>query len=467
VTRRELLQSLGGQIALAAASSLMARDGYASGAADGSPTRKRPHFEPRAKSVIYIHLVGGASHVDLFDPKPVLRKRDGELCPAELFEGKQLAFIRQRPTLLGSPWEFRRCGRSGMEVSALLPHLQQVADEICLIRSMRTDQFNHAPAQNQLLTGFQLAGRPSIGAWIDYGLGSENQDLPGYVVMITGNVLGAGNNAWGSGFLPTVHQGIELRGAGEPVLFLSDAPGIDRDDRKRMVEAVGELNALRLAEVGDPEIETRIRQYEMAYRMQTAVPGVMDIRREPEPVRAAYGAAPGKQSFANNCLLARRLVERGVRFVQLFDEGWDAHATLGTIMPTKCRQVDQPIAALIRDLVRRGLLDETLVLTTEFGRTPMAQGYDGSGSATGVGRDHHREAFSVLLAGGGVKRGFVHGTTDELGYAVVGNPVHVHDLNATILHLLGLDHERLLFKFQGRYHRLTDVHGEVVGGIVA
>ena len=337
-----------------------------------------------------------------------------------------------------------------------------------MIRSMTTEQFNHAPAQLFLLTGFGRFGRPSIGSWTSYGLGSENQNLPAYVALMTGQVLGAGSSAWGSGFLPTIHQGVEFRSQGDPVLFLSNPPGVSSGERGDVLRAIRRLNESQLADVGDPEIATRIAQYELAYRMQTSVPDLMNIAGEPRRIHEMYGTQPGQTRFANNCLLARRLVERGVRFVQLFDEGWDHHGNVFTALSNKCRQVDRPIAALIRDLRERGLLDQTLIVwAAEFGRTPMAQATGEDGQAQRAGRDHHRDAFCLWMAGGGVKRGFAFGETDPLGYNVVADPVAIHDFNATILHLLGVDHERLTFRHQGREFRLTDVHGRVVREILA
>ncbi len=464
-TRRLFLQNTSFGMGSAALAGLL------QGNAFGSSTL---HHAPRAKRVIYIHLVGAPSHLDLFDPKPELQKRTGQLCPDEFFEGKQLAFIRKQPNLLGTPvgeekFAFKRCGRAGNPISNLLPNIQTVADEICFIKSLHTEQFNHAPAQLFQLTGFGRFGRPSIGSWINYGLGSENENLPGYVVLITGSVLGAGNSAWGSGFLPTRYQGIEFRSKGDPVLFLSDPEGFTREDRRKTVDSVKELNALKLADVGDPEIATRISQYEMAYRMQASVPELMDIKSEPKRIHEMYGTEPGKTSFANNCLLARRLVERGVRFVQLFDQGWDHHGSVFDNLPKKSKQVDRPIAALIKDLKARGLLEDTLVVwAAEFGRTPMAQGTDGNGGKRSkAGRDHHKEAYTVWMAGGGTKGGHVHGASDELGYGITKDPVSMFDFNATILHLLGIDHERLTFRYQGRRFRLTDVHGDVVNGVLS
>ena len=436
-----------------------------------------PHFAARAKSIIHIHMVGSPSHLDLFDPKPTLARRHGDLCPEEMFDGKKFAFIRSRPTLFGTPteWSFSQCGQSGIEISNLLPELQTVADQLCVVRSIHTDEFNHGPAQLFMLTGFGRFGRPSLGSWITYGLGSENQNLPGYVVLITGSVLGAGNSAWGSGFLPTVYQGVEFRSQGDPVLFLSNPPGVDSVTRRSVIDAVNQINSEAYRDAGDPEIKTRIEQYEMAYRMQSSVPELMDIGAESAATHELYGttlraggSGLGKPSFANNCLLARRLVERGVRFVQLFDQGWDHHGDIRGRLPKKCGQVDRPIAALIKDLKQRGMLDETLVVwSAEFGRTPMAQGNNGNGEETKAGRDHHRDAFTLWMAGGGSRSGSVYGATGELGYSIVENPVHVHDFNATLLHLMGLDHQRLTFRHQGRQYRLTDVHGVVQTDLLA
>ncbi len=473
-SRRDLFQRVGLGVGGFALASLL-NEGDSASAAKKSTNplaARKPHFSPRAKNIIYIHLVGAPSHLDLFDFKPDLQKHNGELCPQELFEGKKFAFIRSRPTMLGTPnkkeFQFSRAGESGVKISNLLPHLQGVADEMCFLKSLHTDEFNHGPAQLFMLTGFGRFGRPSIGSWLTYGLGSENQNLPGFVVLVTGQVLGAGNSAWGSGFLPTVYQGIEFRSQGDPVLFLSNPKGVDGESRKRIVDSVNALNSAALADVGDPEIATRISQYEMAYRMQTSVPELMEIQKEPEHIHKMYGTQPGKTSFANNCLLARRMVERGVRFVQLFDQGWDMHGNVFGSLPKKCKQVDQPIAALIKDLKQRDLLKDTLVVwSAEFGRTPMAQGANGEGKKTNAGRDHHKDAFTVWMAGGGVKGGTSFGETDALGYSIAENPVHVHDFNATILHLMGLNHERLTFRYQGRQFRLTDVHGRVVKEVIA
>ncbi len=462
LSRRQFLQGLAGGLGAAAFGMLATRDGYASSALGG-------HFPARAKRVIYLHMVGGTSHIDLFDPKPLLTRYDGKPCPPEFVEGKRFAFLRGDPEIRASPYEFERAGASGMELSNLLPHHHEIADQITLVRSAQTDEFNHTQAQLFLLTGFGRFGRPSLGSWLSYGLGSVNADLPAFVSLVPSNYPGAGNAVWGSGFLPTVHQGVEFRSEGEPVLFLGDPPGIDRSARREMLDSVNRLNRLELEEFDHPEIETRIQQYEMSFRMQASVPGVMDIADEPDSVLEAYGADKSQPSFANACLLARRLVERDVRFVQIFDSGWDHHTGIDAFLPVSCKKVDRPVAALVRDLAERGLLEDTLVVfATEFGRTPMAQSIGMGGEKAGqVGRDHHSDAFSVWLAGGGVKAGHVFGETDDFGFEVTRDPAHVHDLNATILHLLGLDHERLTYRFQGREYRLTDVHGEVLPGLLA
>ena len=470
-SRREFLKHTGAGIGALGLASVLNGRLFAAPAAGGAgdPLAPiRPHIAPRAKNVIYIHLVGGPSHLELFDFKPELVKRSGEKCPDHMFKGKQLAFIREHPTLLGTRFRFHRHGQGGLELSEHLPHLGSVADDLAVIKTVRTEQFNHAPAQLFLHTGFERFGRPGIGSWVSYGLGTENRDLPSYVVLITGSVAGAGNSLWGSGFLPTLHQGVEFRSQGDPVLFLSNPMGITPGSRRDIVDGINFLNRTALADVGDPEIATRIAQYELAYRMQSSVPELMAIGRESAATVEAYGATPGATSLANNCLLARRLVEKGVRFVQLFDQGWDHHSGVFGSIPNKARQLDRPVAALIGDLRERGLLNETLiVIGAEFGRTPMLQGKSNGGAANNVGRDHHKEAYCMLLAGGGVRGGITHGRTDDLGYGPVEDPVHIHDLNATILHLLGLNHERLTYKVQGRHFRLTDVHGEIVKGILA
>ncbi len=458
VSRRELFQNLGTGIGSIALASLLANDLPAATANTNPLVPKPPHFAPKAKNVIFLHMVGAPSHLDLFEHKPALKENDGKPCPDEFLEGQRFAFLRGHPKLLGTEFRFAKHGQSGVELSELLPNLATVADDICMIKSLHTEHFNHAPAQLFFQTGFGRFGRPTIGSWVNYGLGSENEDLPGFVVLITGSIAGAGNSLWGSGFLPTVYQGVEFRSQGDPVLFLSNPDGVDAAGRRRIVDSINRLNGAQLADVGDPEIATRISQYEMAYRMQTSVPELMDISQEPQAVHDMYGTEPGKTSFANNCLLARRLVERGVRFVQLFDENWDHHGGIFSALPKKCKQVDQPITALIKDLKQRGLLEETLVVWgAEFGRTPLLQA-----DRNNAGRDHHKDAYCVWMAGGGAKGGTTIGKTDELGYFPVEDGVHVNDFHATLLHLLGMDHERLTYKFQGRKFRLTDVGGEVV-----
>ncbi len=433
---------------------------------------KAPHFVPTAKRVVFLHMAGAPSQLDLFDYKPKLIELNGQECPASFLKGERFAFIKGVPKLLGTPHKFTRYGQSGMEMSTLLPHLGGCADDITLIRSMHTDQFNHAPAQLFLHTGSPLQGRPGMGAWLTYGIGSESQDLPGFVVLVSGGKTpDGGSSLWGSGFLPTVYQGVQCRAQGDPVLYVSNPEGMDRDGRRRSLDALRDLNEMQLHEVGDPETLTRISQYELAFRMQTSVPDLMDIASEPEAVRAMYGVEPGKVSFANNCLLARRLLERGTRFVQLFHWGWDSHGDNPNTdirggLAKQCRDTDQACAALLKDLGQRGLLDDTLIVWGgEFGRTPMNE--DRTKNPKLLGRDHHPHSFAVWLAGGGVKRGFTHGETDEIGYRVTENPVHIHDLQATILHTLGLDHEKLTYRFQGRDYRLTDVAGKVVKEILA
>jgi len=426
------------------------------------------HFPARAKRIIYLHMVGAPSQLDLFDHKPALQAYDGKPCPDAFIQGKRFAFLRGHPTLAASRFNFARHGRSGHEISELLPHLAKVADDLTIVKSLHTDEFNHAPAQLFLHTGFGRLGRPSFGSWVTYGLGSENTDLPAYVVLLSGPLAGAGTSLWSPGFLPSVHQGVQFRSSGEPVLFLNNPEGHSPTDRRQVLDTVQRLNQAQLADVGDPEIATRINQYEMAFRMQTSVPELMDISKESPATLELYGAQPGQASFANNCLLARRLIERGVRIVQLYDADWDHHANLATSLPRKCQDVDQGMAALVTDLKQRGLLEDTLVIWGgEFGRTPMGQTDSGAGAATKVGRDHHKDAFTMWLAGGGVKPGVTYGQTDDLGYAIAAQPVHVHDLNATILHLMGLDHQRLTYRYQGRDFRLTDVHGKLVSGLLA
>ena len=422
---------------------------------------KAPHFPAKAKNVIFLYMGGAPSHLDLFDNKPELRRMDGTVPPPELLEGYQSAFIRPNNKLLGSKFEFKRYGNCGMEMANILPHIGSCADDISLIRSMQTDAFNHAPAQILMSTGSQQFGRPSLGSWVSYGLGSENQNLPSFVVMSSGlKGPSAGNSNWSSGFLPSVHDGVTFNSTGEPVLYLSNPKGITRKQQRDTIDAVNFFNDKRLNSVADPEINSRLAAFEMAFRMQDVAPEVTDISLESKQTIEMYGAEPGKRSFANNCLLARRLVERGVRFVELFHESWDQHGNLEKDLKKNCKDVDQACAALVKDLKQRGLLDETLIVWGgEFGRTPMVQGGND-------GRDHHPNAFSMWMAGGGVKGGMELGKTDDLGFNAVEDKVHVHDLNATILHLLGFDHTQLTHRTQGRDFRLTDIHGNVVNKIL-
>jgi hypothetical protein len=431
-------------------------------AATAALAPRAPHFAPRAKRVIFLFVAGAPSHLELFDNKPQLAKFDGTLPPPELLKGYCAAFINPNSKLLGPKFKFARHGQCGAEVSELLPHTAGVVDELAIVRSLSTDAFNHAPGQILMNTGSQQFGRPSMGAWCTYGLGSESRDLPGFVVFSSGSKGPSGGNSnWGSGFLPTVHQGVQFRTTGDPVLYLSSPPGVDETLARDTLEAVSALNRAQLREVGDPEIATRTAAFEMAFRMQASAPELMDVASEPQHVLDLYGVEPGKPSFANNCLLARRLVERGVRFVQLFHEAWDQHGNLVADLKKNCRNTDQACAALIKDLKQRGMLEDTLVIWGgEFGRTPMVQG----GSD---GRDHHPNAFTMWLAGGGIKPGVTWGESDELGFNATRDVVHVHDLHATILHLLGFDHTRLTHRFQGRDFRLTDVHGKVVEGLLA
>jgi hypothetical protein len=429
------------------------------------------HFAPKAKRVIFLFMAGAPSQIDLFDPKPALVDHDGQDIPEEFVKGERFAFIKGRPKLLGSPFRFQKHGRSGAEISELLPHLSKVADDLTIVRSMQTSQFNHAPAQIFMNTGHQVIGRPSLGSWLSYGLGSESQDLPAFVVLISGeNNPDGGKSCWGSGFLPTVHQGVEFRSGSDPVLFVSNPEGVNAESRFDTIATINDLNRLHHRDVADPEIQTRISAYELAYRMQTSVPELTDLSNEPASMHELYGTEPGKASFANNCLLARRLVERGVRFIQLYHRGWDTHgASFGEDivekLPHLCRQTDRPVYGLLTDLKQRGLLDDTLVVWGgEFGRTPMNEARNGSKF---LGRDHHPRAFTMWLAGGGTRPGVTVGRTDELGYNVVEDPVDVHDLHATMLRLLGIDHEQLTYKFQGRNFRLTDVKGNVVTKILA
>ena len=470
LTRRHFLRDAG-QFSLGAIALQALAQGSAPAATD-NPLAARPAPGPaKVKRVIYLHMSGGPPHLDLFDYKPELVKRDGQDAPDQFVKGKTFAFTAGTPKLMGTPRTFKQHGKGGIWMSDAIPNVHGIADEMCVIKSMYTDQFNHAPAELLLYTGSPRQGRPSMGSWVTYGLGSENENLPGFVVLISSGVQpSGGQSCWGTGFIPSVFQGVQCRSKGDPVLYVGDPPGMDRALRRKTLDALRDLNQEQASQLGHPETATRIAQYELAFRMQASVPEVMDISRESKATLDDYGAVPGDSSFANNCLLGRRLLEQGVRFVHLFDWGWDFHGTNGNEdirggLTEKMKRTDKPVAALIRDLKERGLLDDTLIVWGgEFGRTPFREGRTSGGAV--LGRDHFPDAFSIFLAGGGVKGGFSYGETDELGFSVTADKVHVHDLQATILHLLGLDHERLTYRFQGRDFRLTDVHGKVVKGIL-
>ncbi|QDV27487.1 DUF1501 domain-containing protein [Aureliella helgolandensis] len=462
-TRRHFLNGCGVGLASAwmGSQAAQAADNVPAGAE--ATRREGLHFPARAKRVIYLHMAGSPSQLDLFDYKPELQKLDGQDTPQSFLEGKRFAFIQGVPKMLGPQFKFEQVGEAGNWVSDRLPHFKSVADQVCFIKSMTTSQFNHAPAQLLLLTGNQNLGAGSMGSWITYGLGSENEDLPGFIVLVSGGRMpSAGKSVWGSGYLPSVYQGVQCRSQGDPVLFLSNSDGSSRAERRHALDAIEKLNRRAYEEYGDAETLTRIAQYEMAFRMQTSATDAFDLSQESKQVHEDYGTEPGKESFANNCLLARRLAERDVRFIQLFHWGWDAHGAAASEainmgFKDRCREVDQPIAALLKDLEQRGLLDETLVIWGgEFGRTPMRENRNGK-EMQFVGRDHHPSAFTMWLAGGGVKPGFTLGRTDEIGYDVVQDKVTPHDLHATILKLMGVDHLRLTYASQGASQRLSNL----------
>jgi len=469
-TRRHFLRNSTAGLGGIALNAFLAEE---SQAAQTNPlSLKQPHFPAKAKRVIYLHMTGSPPNLDMFDYKPNLVKRSDQDCPDEFVKGKEFAFTTGTPKLMGSPRKWSQHGKNGMWMSDAIPNFHKVADDLCVVHSMHTDQFNHAPAELLVYTGSPIAGRPSMGSWTTYGLGTENQDLPGFVVLISsGTQPNGGKNSFGSGFLPSVYQGVQCRSKGDPVLYSSDPAGMDRKMRRASLDALRDLNEIQAEEMGHPETLTRISQYELAYRMQTSVPEVMDISKESKKTLENYGAEVGGASLANNCLLARRLVESGVRFVQLFDWGWDFHGTGAATgitdgLTDKCATMDKPVAALINDLRERGLLEDTLIVWGgEFGRTPFREGRTSKSKI--LGRDHFPDAFTMWMAGGGVKGGFEYGQSDELGFSVADKPVHVHDLQATIMHLLGMDHEKLTYRFQGRDYRLTDVHGHVVKDLIA
>ena len=471
-TRRHFLKNCGMGLGAGALAQMLSPEAFALDAPKNPLLPRKSHFNSKAKRVIYIHLTGSPPHLDMWDYKPELVKRTDQECPDEFVKGKTFAFTSGTPKLMGTPRTFKQYGKSGMWMSDAIPNFHEHADDLCVIKSMHTDQFNHAPAELFVHTGFPQPGRPSFGAWTTYGLGSENQDLPGYVVLISsGTQPNGGKNSFSAGFIPSVYQGVQCRSKGDPVLYVSNPPGMDRGLRRASLDALRDLNRKASEKFAHPETLTRIAQYELAYRMQTSVPDVMDISKESKKTLEAYGAQVGGASLGNNCLLARRLAEKGVRFVQLFDWGWDYHGTnpkedIRDGLTKKCATMDKPISALIKDLKERGLFDETLIIIGgEFGRTPFREGRTARGKV--LGRDHFPDCYTMVMAGGGVKGGHVHGESDELGFSVAKDPVHVHDLQATWMHLLGFDHEQLTYRFQGRDYRLTDVHGHVVKDLIA
>ena len=464
-SRRHFLRDCTYGLGKVAAAGLLT-DSLAQAASSNPLTARGPHFAPKAKRVIHLFMAGAPSQLETFDPKPMLTKYEGRPIPPEIIGGQRYAFIRPDAAALGPRFKFAQHGQSGAWISEVMPHIAQVADELCIVRSVKTDQFNHAPAQIFFQTGFGQPGRPCIGSWALYGLGSESQNLPAFVVMSTGSGLSGGTALMSSGFLPTIYNGVRFRNSGDPILNVSSPAGIDARAQRDTLDLVSQLNQKRLGVVGDPEIATRIASYEMAFRMQTSAPELTDLKSESKETLEMYGCDPDKPSYARACLLARRMIERGVRFVNIYHEGWDAHSNVEGNVRKNCGETDQASAALVKDLKQRGLLDDTLVVWGgEFGRTPMVETNPALGRA--LGRDHHPQAFTIWMAGGGVKGGQTIGATDELGFNVIEDPVHVHDVQATMLHLLGFDHERLIYHTQGRDYRLTDVHGNVVKKILA
>lgn len=469
IARRHFFQDCGvgvGKIALASLLAGGARSASAAPVAAEPLAVQPPHFTPKAKAVIHLFMTGAPSHLDLFDYKPKLKEFAGKSIPPEIIGGQRYAFIRPDAAALEPQFPFHRQGQCGAEIADVLPHLAKIVDDVAIVRSVRTDQFNHAPAQIFFNTGFSQPGRPSMGSWVTYGLGAETNDLPAFVVMSTGAGISGGAANWSSGFLPTVYAGVRFRNQGDPILNVSSPAGVDPQLQRDSLDLVGALNRRHLDAAGDPEIATRIAAYEMAFRLQTSAPDLMNLKDETPETLALYGAEPDKPSFARACLLARRMVERGVRFITIYNEGWDAHSDLIGNHKRNCGLTDQGAAALVTDLKRRGMLDETLVVWGgEFGRTPMVESNRALGRS--LGRDHHPQAYTMWFAGGGFKAGFAYGKTDELGFHVVENPVHVHDVQATILHALGLDHLRLTYTYQGRQYRLTDIHGNIVHDLLA
>lgn len=472
-TRRHFFKDCGVGIGRVALASLMAEGALSAAEIPASPMApKEPHYTPQIKNIIYLFMAGGPSQLEMFDYKPVLQKYDGQEAPDSILEGKRFAFMgtfaKDKPRLLASKRNFKQYGQSGMWASDLVPQIGEIADDVALISGIQTDNFNHAPAKCFMNTGSIRFGRPSIGSWATYGLGSESQDLPGFVVLQSGGRGPRGGaGLWSSGFLPTAYQGVPFRSGGDPILNLSTAPGVTKGSQAATIEAIREMNLLQYENDGDPEIMTRVAAYEMAYQMQTSGPDLIDFGQESQETLDMYGAKPGEASYANNCLLARRMVERGVRFVQLYHADWDHHADVGQPLDKVCREIDRSTAALIKDLKQRGLLDETLVIWGgEFGRTPMAEVRDQEAPGK-QGRNHHIDAFPMIMTGGKIRRGHRIGETDDLGFSSVGEHIHVHDIQATILHMLGLDHTKLTYTFQGRPFRLTDVGGRVLDNLFA
>lgn len=462
VSRRWFLRQCGLGVGKAGLASLLGRSLASAEGFAPQPAQ----FPGRAKAVIHLFMAGAPSQLEMFDYKPTLVKYDGTPLPPSVIGGQRYAFIRPDANVMAPQFKFARYGQCGMELGETVPYLAKIADDITLIKSVHTDQFNHAPAQIFFNTGFSQPGRPSIGSWATYGLGCVTRDLPAFVVMSTGAGVSGGAANWSSGFLPTGYTGVRLRNQGDAILNVANPHGIDERLQRRTLDAVRELNQQHLGDMGDPEIATRIQAYEMAFRLQTSAPDLMDLSRESQATLDLYGCQPGQPSFARACLLARRMVERGVRFINIYHEGWDAHSDVVGTVKAKCQETDRASAALVLDLKQRGLLDETLVVWGgEFGRTPMVE--DNPTLGRSRGRDHHPQAFSMWMAGGGIKGGVTYGATDDMGFHVVENPVHIHDIQATMLHCLGLDHERLTFEFQGRRFRLTDVHGHVVTPVLA
>lgn len=464
--RRYFLRECGLGVGKMAAASLLAGTAMAAPEATNVFAPKKPHYPAKAKAVIHLFMAGAPSQLDLFDYKPALAKFEGKSLPPELIGSQRFAFIRSDAAALGPRFKFKKFGQNGTELAEILPHLGSIIDDVALLKAVKTDQFNHAPAQIFFNTGFSQPGRPSMGSWAVYGLGAETKDLPAFVVMSTGAGISGGAANWSSGFLPSVYTGVRFRNQGDPILDVSNPKGVDQQLQRDSLDVIGTLNRKRLEVVGDPEIATRIASYEMAFRLQSSAPDLMNLRQESAKTLALYGADPDKPSFARACLLARRMVERGVRFINIYNEGWDAHSDVVGNHTNNARNTDQASAALVKDLKARGLLDETLVIWGgEFGRTPMVESNPALGRS--LGRDHHPAAYTMWMAGGGIKPGIVHGVTDELGYNGVEKAVHVHDLQATILHCLGLDHERLTYRYAGRDFRLTDIHGHLVKEILA